>query len=201
MIYNHIAIKYPTSYEFNNKYESSNEIPEDLKLFSKVNILDVGCGYGGLMFNMSPYLPEDNLVLGMEIRDKVSNFVGDKIRSLRINANHTQYNNISVIRTNSMKLILNYFYKEQLDKIFFCFPDPHFKKYNHRKRIINKYLLNDYAYILKYGGKLYTITDVENLYKWETKTLDDHPCFKRLSEDEIVKYLIKHRVMTNLLNI
>jgi tRNA (guanine-N7-)-methyltransferase len=85
---------------------------------------------------MSKYLDSESLALGMEIRDKVTNFVSEKIKILRTNSNHKEYNNISVIRTNTMKLLLNYFYKEQLDKIFFCFPDPHFKKYNHRKRII-----------------------------------------------------------------
>ncbi len=85
---------------------------------------------------MSKSLHSEDLALGMEIRDKVSNFVGDKIKTLRVNSGHTEYNNIAVLRTNTMKLLLNYFYKEQLDKIFFCFPDPHFKKYNHRKRII-----------------------------------------------------------------
>jgi tRNA (guanine-N7-)-methyltransferase len=85
---------------------------------------------------MSKHLDPESLALGMEIRDKVTNFVSEKIKTLRINSGHKEFNNISVIRTNTMKLLLNYFYKEQLDKIFFCFPDPHFKKYNHRKRII-----------------------------------------------------------------
>jgi tRNA (guanine-N7-)-methyltransferase len=85
---------------------------------------------------MSPHLNSEDLAIGMEIRDKVSHFVADKIKTLRVNTNHTKYNNIAILRTNTMKLLLNYFYKEQLDKIFFCFPDPHFKKYNHRRRII-----------------------------------------------------------------
>lgn len=85
---------------------------------------------------MSKELKEDDVALGMEIRDKVANFVTLKIKSLRANSDHLDYNNISVVRTNTMKLLLNYFYKAQLDKILFCFPDPHFKKYNHRKRII-----------------------------------------------------------------
>ena len=111
-------------------------MPDNLRIGKYPNILDVGCGYGGLLYNMSPHLGPDDLALGMEIRDKVTNFVSEKIKTLRINSNHKQFNNISVIRTNTMKLLLNYFYKDQLDKIFFCFPDPHFKKYNHRKRII-----------------------------------------------------------------
>jgi tRNA (guanine-N7-)-methyltransferase len=52
----------------------------------KVNILDVGCGYGGLLFNISPIMDKNSLALGMEIRDRVSNFVSEKIRTLRINS-------------------------------------------------------------------------------------------------------------------
>jgi tRNA (guanine-N7-)-methyltransferase len=55
-----------------------------------VNILDVGCGYGGLLFNMSPHLDKDSLALGMEIRDKVTNFVSEKIKTLRVNSKHTE---------------------------------------------------------------------------------------------------------------
>ena len=57
-----------------------------------------------------------------------------------------------------MRYLPNYFRKHQLEKMFFCFPDPHFKVKNHRRRIISLALLNDYAYFLKPGGRLYTIT-------------------------------------------
>ena len=54
--------------------------------FDKVpTILDIGCGYGGLMFALTKHFP-DQLILGQEIRDKVANFVGKKINSLRINS-------------------------------------------------------------------------------------------------------------------
>ena len=55
--------------------------------------------------------------------------------------------------------------------MFFCFADPHFKKSNHRRRIINTALLTDYAYILKTGGKIYTVTDVEDLHNWQVEKL------------------------------
>lgn len=51
--------------------------------------------------------------------------------------------------------------------MFFCFADPHFKKSNHRRRIINTALLTDYAYTLKTGGKIYVVTDVEDLHNWQ----------------------------------
>ena len=106
--------------------------------------------------------------------------------------------NIGVLRTNAMKSLHNYFKKEsvshifcsltgflvQLDKIFFCFADPHFKKSNHRKRIVNTALLTDYAYILRPGGKIYVVTDVEDLHNWNVSKLEEHPMFELVDAAE-----------------
>lgn len=35
----------------------------------------------------------------------------------------------------------------QLKKVFFLFPDPHFKKSKHKWRIINETILAEYAFI------------------------------------------------------
>ena len=52
------------------------EKPRDYELSGKnVTVVDIGCGFGGLLFGLSPILP-NNLILGMEIRDKLVNFVG-----------------------------------------------------------------------------------------------------------------------------
>jgi tRNA (guanine-N7-)-methyltransferase len=40
----------------------------------EVEFADVGCGYGGLLIQLSPMFP-DSLMLGMEIRVKVSAFI------------------------------------------------------------------------------------------------------------------------------
>lgn len=47
-----------------------------------MSVIDVGCGYGGLLFALASIFP-DKLILGMEIRDKLVNFVGEKIRGMR----------------------------------------------------------------------------------------------------------------------
>ena len=85
-----IAGKYPIKYEETLEPEATSNPPTEYHLTRNVNILDVGCGYGGLLYNMSPYLSQEDLALGMEIRDRVSNFVGDKIKTLRVNTNHTK---------------------------------------------------------------------------------------------------------------
>lgn len=50
-----------------------------------------------------------------------------------------------------------HFIKFQLKKMFFLYPDPHFKKAKHKWRIINKWLLSEYAYVLTEHVSKYAI--------------------------------------------
>uniref|UniRef100_A0ACD5VD14 Uncharacterized protein n=1 Tax=Avena sativa TaxID=4498 RepID=A0ACD5VD14_AVESA len=148
-----------------------------------IRFADVGCGFGGLLVGLSPLFP-DKLMIGMELRDKVTEYVKERVLALRA-SNPGQYDNISVVRTNSMKYIPNYFRKAQLSKMFFLFPDPHFKEKNHRRRVISMQLLDEYAYVMEVGGIIYTITDVEELGIWMRSCLEKHPLFEAVPEEEI----------------
>lgn len=108
----------------------------------------------------------------------------ERILALRA-SNPGQYENISVVRTNSMKYLPNYFEKAQLSKMFFLFPDPHFKEKNHRRRVISLQLLDEYAYALEVGGIIYTVTDVEELGDWMRSCLEDHPLYEPVPEEEL----------------
>lgn len=157
---------------------------ETKKMRSEVEIADIGCGYGGLLLNLAPEFP-DKLILGMEIRVQVTQYVEDRLIALRNQhlKDTKNYQNISVLRGNAMKFLPNFFRKAQLSKMFFCFPDPHFKQRKHKARIITNTLLSEYAYVLKEGGIIYTITDVEDLHKWMVLHLEEHPLFERLSKE------------------
>ncbi|KAJ5217345.1 tRNA (guanine-N(7)-)-methyltransferase [Penicillium chermesinum] len=176
------------------------------KLVKDVEVVDIGCGFGGLLVGLAPLLP-DTLMVGMEIRVSVLEFVTSRIKALRLRqqylkntssqdpapasepANSPQngseapedevgtttsvvpgnYENISGIRANTMKFLPNFFERHQLSKIFICFPDPHFKARKHKARIVSEYLNAEYAYVLRPGGLLYTITDVEEYHHWILK--------------------------------
>lgn len=150
-----------------------------------VEIADIGCGFGGLLFALAPRFP-DTLLLGMEIRTSVTEYVQEKIRALRLqNASTTpSYQNVACLRANTMKFLPNFFSKAQLGKIFLCFPDPHFKQRKHKARIVSYTLNSEYAYVLRPGGVVYTITDVEDLHLWMVGHFEKHPSFERLSEEE-----------------
>ncbi|GAA6011555.1 hypothetical protein JCM10207_002657 [Rhodosporidiobolus poonsookiae] len=206
----------------------------------KVEFADVGCGFGGLSISLAPLFPE-TLMLGLEIRVQVTQYVSDKIRALRLNPGSVDpdnaddvaaaaveageageasakrqkveekkdaaaekqvakprgikaelmppegyaYGNVSVLRANAMKFLPNFFEKGQLSKIFFLFPDPHFKARKHKARIISPTLLAEYAYVLRPGGLLYTITDVPDLHTWMTGHIGGFPLFHRLTEEDI----------------
>lgn len=151
----------------------------------KVEFADVGCGYGGLLVALSPLFPS-TLMLGMEIRIKVEEYVRRRIEALRSQVPGS-YGNISVLRTNAMKFLPNFFSKGQLSKMFFLFPDPHFKKKKHKARIINDCLLAEYAFVLREGGLLYTVTDVKDLHDWMVCCLEAHALFERVPDEEALQ--------------
>lgn len=141
-----------------------------------VRFVDVGCGYGALLFKLAVKFPEKRS-LGLEIRLKVSDFVQEKIRALRFR-HPDQYGNIACLRTNAMKFLPNFFRKGQLEKLFFLYPDPHFKRMKHKWRIISPTLLDVYAYVLAHGGRVYAATDVPELAQWMAECLRAHPLFE-----------------------
>ncbi|KAL1303930.1 hypothetical protein AAFC00_000383 [Neodothiora populina] len=156
------------------------------KMSKKVEVADIGCGFGGLLFALAPKLP-DTLLLGMEIRTSVTEYVQTKVKALRTQNAETQpmaYQNVACLRANTMKFLPNFFEKAQLSKIFLCFPDPHFKARKHKARIVSLTLNSEYAYVLRPGGIVYTITDVEDLHNWMVEHLAAHPSFERVPEAE-----------------
>lgn len=128
----------------------------------------------------------------MEIRVQVSQYVQDRITALRATSTAPEdssgpgpYQNVSIVRANSMKFMPNYFPKHSLSALFFLFPDPHFKSRKHKARIISPTLLAEYAYILRPGGIVYTITDVKDLHEWMRTHLEEFPLFEAVSEEAL----------------
>jgi tRNA (guanine-N7-)-methyltransferase len=106
---------YVNTYKYPITYLTPEQALEKAKEESKTShlvptIVDIGCGYGGLMFELYKEFPE-KLILGMEIRDVVANFVAQKANSIRVNTGFKECTNVGVVKTNTMKTIHNYFKK------------------------------------------------------------------------------------------
>ncbi|KAL9101169.1 MAG: hypothetical protein Q9163_003547 [Psora crenata] len=182
------ANHYPAFIDPNAQTQGGEQKEKPRPLTKNVTIADIGCGFGGLLVALSPLLPEE-LILGLEIRTQVTTYVHDRIQALRRQKPQPQhpssssspsfssapapphsaippYQNISVLRTNSMKFLPNFFPRASLTHIFLCFPDPHFKARKHKARIVSSTLCAEYAFVLRPGGCIWTITDVEELAGW-----------------------------------
>ncbi|KAK7198397.1 tRNA (guanine-N(7)-)-methyltransferase [Novymonas esmeraldas] len=152
-----------------------------------VEFVDVGCAFGGMLFSLAEVFPT-TCMMGLEIRPKVVSFAQEKALALRQEnaASSTQhYRNIWFEQMNVMKFGSNCFGKGQLSRLFFCYPDPHWKRKNIRRRIISPGLVQEYAYWLRHGGLLYTVSDVAELEEWMVQCLDGSPLFRRMTEEEL----------------
>jgi len=179
----------------------------------QVEFVDVGCGYGSLLIALSRRFPE-NLMLGIEIRPKLVEYVQKRAVALRHEHQAAAqraaeaapgvsepasllpaHDNVWAIHNNAQRFMPNFFRKGQLTKIFICFPDPHFKRKNHRKRVISAALLAELAYCLRDHGVVYLITDVSELMEWMVGHLTASTLFERqpreqLKDDPVVPLLI-----------
>jgi len=65
-------------------------------------------------------------------------------------------------------------YVVQLTKMFFLFPDPHFKKMKHKWRIISPTLLAEYAYVLKVGVSCVSLSHflIMHIYSFSVETYE-----------------------------
>lgn len=172
---------------------------DSTRLRRDVEVVDIGCGFGGLLVALAPLMPETLMLgepmrrprlparltlAGMEIRTAVTQFVQERIWALREQNKGQLYQNAACLRANSMKFLPNFFKKGQLTKVFICFPDPHFKARKHKARIVSTTLNSEYAFVLRPGGIVYTITDVEALHEWMVHHFDAHPAFERVPREE-----------------
>lgn len=141
-------------------------------------ILDIGCGYGGMTFALSPEFP-DKLILAFEIRSTVTTYVAKKIAAYQAQGLHP---NIAVQWANTMRTLMRYLRPHTIEKIFILFPDPQFKHSKLKWRIISQQLLDEYAFIMKENARLYLVTDVRQYYQETTPLIDAHPLFRKVED-------------------
>ena len=170
----------------------------------KIEILDVGCAFGGMLMKLCPLLPNTPM-LGLEIRPKVVKYAQDRVLEARKEAKTSldtnPYNNLFYMPLNVMKYGSHCFNKGQLQRIVFCHPDPHWKKSHQRRRIINPGLLPQYAFWLKPSGYLYTVTDVTVLEQYMNLCISNCPLFRELTQKEIDNLpAIEHEIIQVIKN-
>lgn len=147
-------------------------------------LVDIGCGYGKFLMDTAKLSPSEN-VLGLEIRDKVAEYVQHHTKSVA---------NCSVVKGNALLFLPNFFARGSLKKIFVLFPDPHYKKRKQKGRIICRQTMQIFKYLLENGGHLYVSTDVKDLFRDMCAVIECSGCFvdeKNTSDDPLFEMCYK----------
>ena len=140
-----------------------NEIFDDSELPLH---LDIGCASGDFLFDLALHNTKWNY-LGIEIREKL-------VKTAKLKAKEREMKNIYFIFGNANKIV-NDFYCEFINKnlksISFNFPDPWFKKRHHKRRVIQKDLVNILSNSMQKGSLIFIKTDVEDLFDYMDFTI------------------------------
>ncbi len=132
------------------------------------NVLDIGCGKAGLLFDYAEANPNDN-IMGIEVRESIAKWAENLIKSENIqNASVLWY---SVI--NGLDFLDN----NSFDKIFYLFPDPWTKRKHLKRRAFIPETLDIYHGLLRQGGQLYLATDVDEVHDYHFSLVNAHPGF------------------------
>ncbi len=143
--------------------------------------LDIGCGKGVFMLEYALQRPELN-ILGIEVRKVIAEWLIGVISSEGLpNAAALWYsvaNGLGFIESGS------------IEKIFYFFPDPWYKRRHHKRRVLGNEFLDEVRRILKPGGEMLIQTDVPDVHQyhlWLLSKRQDFVC-RELSMNEDWSY-------------
>jgi len=130
--------------------------------FSKL-VVEVGSGYGQFMIDYSQEHPDVNFI-GLDYRFKRSFQLARKLSKL-------PHQNFKYLRAKGERLSF-LFDSNEVDQLFYFFPDPWPKQRHHKKRLFQKPFLQDCKKVLKKNGALFVKTDHDEYFDWMIKMLE-----------------------------
>ncbi len=149
--------------------------------------LELACGKGEYAVELARRYPEANF-LGIDIK-------GNRIWTGAKRALDEGIDNVRFLRTR-VEFVHAFFAEEEVDGIWFTFPDPQPKKKRAKKRLTGHRFFNCYERFLKKGSKLHLKTDNDILYEHTREVLkertsvierdlsDLYPVLEELPEEE-----------------
>ena len=134
----------------------NNELIDLCSLFKRPApiVMDIGVGTGDTTFHHAETHMENNY-LAIEVHKPGIGRLLNAIESKKLN-------NIKIINHDVIEVLENQIPEQCLSQIFIFFPDPWPKKKHHKRRLINKHLLELLKKKLTLNGRLHIATDWEN---------------------------------------
>lgn len=131
-------------------------------------LIEIGSGYGHFMVDYCEKNPDINFV-GMDFRFKRSFNLAKRLSKL-------ESPTFRYLRAKGERIEF-LFGENEVDEIFYFFPDPWRKKRHHKKRLFQEPFLKAAHKVLKPGGKLWIKTDHDGYAEWMEERIDQTDLF------------------------
>jgi tRNA (guanine-N7-)-methyltransferase len=139
--------------------------------------VEVGFGKGLFLLNAAQGCPEVNF-LGIEIERKYTLYTATRLakRSLQ---------NVRVVCGDAKAFFRDHVPDASLQAVHVYFPDPWWKKRHHKRRLFNEEFVAQCPRVLKPGGRLHVVTDVEEYFHVMKELLTRQPRLRELPPPEV----------------
>uniref|UniRef100_A0A6N2NLY9 tRNA (guanine(46)-N(7))-methyltransferase n=1 Tax=Salix viminalis TaxID=40686 RepID=A0A6N2NLY9_SALVM len=118
-------------------------------------MVDIGSGSGRFLIWLAKRNPDSGNYLGLEIRQKLVKRAEFWVKELALTNIHFLFANAAI---SFRQLVLTY--PGPLMLVSILCPDPHFKKRHHKRRVVQKTLVDNIISHLVPGGKVFFQSDV-----------------------------------------
>lgn len=132
-------------------------------------VAEIGSGYGHFMQYYCALNPGDNFI-GMDYRFKRSFQLVQKLNKLNTT-------NFRYLRAKGER-IGHLFQENELDKLYYFFPDPWPKARHHKKRLFQKAFLDQLHKVLASEGEMLIKTDHDGYFSWMLDVLQNEERFE-----------------------
>ena len=170
---------------FKNKW-NTDVFKRDGKLF-----LEIGTGAGHFMIDYCTNNPLDHFV-GLDYRFKRSFYLAKKLSVL-------EFKNFRYLRAKGERIEF-LFSENELDGIFYFFPDPWPKTRHHKKRLLQVNFLASAYKVLKAGGIFYIKTDHDDYAEWMAREIKASGLFNVLLESKDMRVEHPEHFLSQYLN-
>src|SRR5438445_7250492 len=133
----------------------------------------VGFGKGLFLLNSAQARPAVNFV-GIEIARKYQLFTATRIAKRRLQ-------NVRLARADAREFLRDFIADGSCQAVHVYFPDPWWKKRHLKRRVFTPEFAVQCERVLKTGGRLYVVTDVEDYFRMITELMAAHSNLQRSS--------------------
>ncbi|KAJ4721400.1 tRNA (Guanine-N(7)-)-methyltransferase [Melia azedarach] len=155
--FGHVRIRQHVN-PLSSTFRTPVEVPDWNEVYKDPTLplmVDIGSGSGRFLIWLARRNPDSSNYLGLEIRQKLVKRAEFWVKELALGNIHFLFANVSV----SFKQLVST-YPGPLMLVSILCPDPHFKKRHHKRRVVQKPLVDSIIDKLMPGGKVFVQSDV-----------------------------------------